>query len=100
MLSNNQSLGLRQIVSRSILGLIWLSLPISFIFHLSEKVIVCVIIFIGFILFSHSCLTYIHNELIPKKNRWRGYILMLLFGPIEADRLIKINKTTINDIDL
>ncbi len=95
MSANTQGLNLNQIISRLILAIIWLSLPIGFFLGLPEKIIVPVIIFTGFTFFSHSCLAYIFADMIVDKKRWRGYLQILLFGPTEIDRLKKINKTKI-----
>ena len=93
MSTNNKELCSKQIISRLVLGSIWLSLPISILLGAPERFTICIIIFTGFILFSHSCLAYIHQDLIIDEKRWHGYFLILIFGPVETERLRKISKT-------
>ena len=90
--TNNREFKIKQIISRSILAMIWLSLPTVLIFDFSEKVTVCIIIFTGFIFFSHCCITYIYKDLVDKEKKWPQYFLILLFGPTQAERLKKERK--------
>ena len=92
MSPEQEGLGSRQIISRIVLVCMWLSLPISLVMNMPEKVIVTIIIFIGFFLFSHSCLAYIYNDLVVNKKNWQAYLLIVLFGPVEIDRLKKISR--------
>lgn len=84
---------LRFSVSRLMQVAIWLSLPLALLIGASEKITVSVAIFTGFIAFSHICLIFINRDLVNSSNKWQGYLLILLFGPIETDRLKKMTST-------
>ena len=84
---------IKQTLSRTIMSVIWLCIPFVLIFDVPEKITVCVFIITGFTFFSHCSLTYIFKDLVESDKKLSGYLLLLIFGPIQSDRLLKFQKT-------
>ncbi len=92
---------MEQLISRLIIILIWISLPLLLLFNAPIKFVVFITIVWLFMLYSHICNALIHRHLIPLSAPrpaswpalwpafWTATLKILIFGPLEIDHLKK-----------
>jgi uncharacterized protein YhhL (DUF1145 family) len=77
-----------RIMSRIIIILLFLSLPLCFIFSAPSKYTVSLMLIIGFCIYSHTSHAIIYKHLVDKEHIWFGVVKILMFGPLEIKYLM------------
>jgi uncharacterized protein YhhL (DUF1145 family) len=87
---------MEQRISRAIIIIMWISLPLMLLFHAPLKFVVFITVIWFFTLYSHICQAFIHRDLIGHQQPRLAVFKILVFGPIEIEHLKKLQQTSIN----
>lgn len=81
------------LVSRIIIAMLWLSLPLCWLLDAPSKYTVSLTLVMGFIIYSQTCQAIIYRDLPDRNKRWPGLLAIVVFGPLEIQRLKQQQKT-------